>query len=52
MKPAIARVALFVSARAGSATGPGTPPPAPGRGVGGPVRREAFILDRLPAFTR
>jgi N-acetylneuraminic acid mutarotase len=43
MKLAVALAAAFVSARAGSATGPGTPPSPRGPGVGGPVRRALSV---------
>lgn len=41
MKLAVALAAPFISARAGSATGPSTPPPGPG--VGGSVRRALAV---------
>lgn len=43
MKVAAALAAAFISARAGVAAGPGTPPP-PGAGVGGPVRRALNVV--------
>jgi N-acetylneuraminic acid mutarotase len=43
MKLAVAPAAAFVSARASSATGPGTPPSPPGPRAGGPLRRALTV---------
>ena len=43
MKPTVAPAAAFTSARAGSATEPGTPAPPPGPRAGGPVRRALAV---------